>query len=66
VLEKGGVKVPKPEVLTLIAQFDGGVDKSTLAELRQQMERQPLPALIAPDTRPSAGPLFPPRSYPSV
>ncbi len=42
VLKQGGVKVPKPEVLTLIAQFDGGVDKSTLAELRQQMERQPL------------------------
>ncbi|QSG02029.1 phytoene/squalene synthase family protein [Natranaeroarchaeum sulfidigenes] len=42
VLEEGGVKVPKPEVLTLIAQFDGGVDKAALAELRQQMERRPL------------------------
>ncbi len=42
VLEEGGVKVPKPEVLTLIAQFDGGVDKSSLAELRKQMERRPL------------------------
>lgn len=42
VLRNGGVKVPKPEVLTLIAQFDSGVDKAALAELRRQMERRPL------------------------
>jgi farnesyl-diphosphate farnesyltransferase len=42
VLREGGVKVPKPEVLTLIARFERGVEKAALADLREKIERRPL------------------------
>jgi len=42
VLREGGVKVPKPEVISLIAQFERGVEKAALEDLREQMEQAPL------------------------
>ncbi|WP_097007236.1 phytoene/squalene synthase family protein [Natronoarchaeum philippinense] len=42
VLREDGVKVPKPEVLMLVAQFERGVEKAALDDLRRQIEQAPL------------------------
>ena len=42
VVREGDVKVPRAEVYTLIQQFEDGVSRSRLEELRQKMAEQPL------------------------
>ncbi|NGM67419.1 squalene/phytoene synthase family protein [Natronolimnobius sp. AArcel1] len=42
VVEEGDVKVPRAEVYTLIQQFEEGVSRARLEELRQIMAEQPL------------------------
>jgi len=41
VVREGGVKVSREEVFALIERFQGGVDRSEIADLRRQIEQEP-------------------------
>jgi farnesyl-diphosphate farnesyltransferase len=42
VIERDGVKVPREEVLALLARFESGVERGAISDLRTIMSRQPL------------------------